>query len=455
MESIIRWLKQSGYGEVDGRIYRHIDIWRSWYTGKVKDFHCYRQYNGKRSISRERRSMGMAKTVAEDWANLLLNERVEIEIDDQSVSDSVHAVLDENDFRTRANQLIELTFALGTGAFVEFLDAGNIVIDYIRADMIYPLREVNGRVIECAFGSERVAGETRHVYLNIHRLDERGLYVIENHLLKEGRDGGLYEERLPEGLAPVWETGSSRPMFQLIRPNIVNNITLGSPMGISCYANAIDQLQGVDLVFDSWCNEFRLGKKRIIVPLSYAQVQMEEDGVSRPVFDDNDTEFYAVNLGENAAQGLQDINMEIRSDAHETGLKTALNALSVKCGMGSGRYRLEEQNLTTATQVISTRSELYQNVRKHEILLRSALDGLCRAVAALLGLRDDFGLEVQFDDSIIEDTASERQHDLQEVSAGLMQPWEFRARWYGEDEETAKKATERAALRGADIYGLQ
>lgn len=444
MESIIKWLKNNGYGEVDGRIYSFIDLWRSWYTGKVKDFHCYRQYNGKRSISRERRSMGMAKTVAEDWANLLLNERVEIEIDDRDVSDAVNAVLEQNDFQTRANQLIELTFALGTGAFVEFWDAGNIVIDYIRADMIYPLREVNGRVIECAFGSERIAGETRHVYLNIHRLGANGCYVVENHLLKAGSDGVLFEESLPEGLAPVWETGSDRPMFQLIRPNIVNNIALGSPMGISCYANAIDQLQGVDLVFDSYCNEFRLGKKRIIVPLTFAQMQMEEDGVSRPVFDDNDTEFYAVNTDGSAGQGLQDINMEIRSDAHETGLKTALNALSVKCGMGAGRYRLEEQNLTTATQVISARSELYQNVRKHEILLRSALDGLCRAVAALLGLRDDFGLKVQFDDSIIEDSASERQHDLQEVAAGLMQPWEFRVRWYGEDEATAKAATAQA-----------
>ena len=66
-----------------------------------------------------------------------------------------------------------------------------------------------------------------------------------------------------------------------------------SPSGISVFANAIDQLEGADLVYDSYCNEFRLGKKRIIVPMSMARAQMESDGTVIPVFDDRDVEFYA------------------------------------------------------------------------------------------------------------------------------------------------------------------
>ena len=43
-----------------------------------------------------------------------------------------------------------------------------------------------------------------------------------------------------------------------------------------------------------------------------------------------------------------------------------------------------------------------------------------------------------FDDSIITDTTVEKRQDMDEAAAGLMEPWEYRAKWYGEDEQTAK-----------------
>lgn len=452
MGGISEYLKAQGYGEVDGRIYGYIELWKSWYAGKVRSFHCYRQYNGRERIARERKSLGMAKCVAEDWANLLLNERVTISAGNESLNAIIHDVLSDNRFGCRANQLIELTFALGTGAFVEFTDGGEIVIDYIRADMIFPLTEINGRITECAFASKRRVGEKELVYLNIHTLDGRGCYIVENLMFEQsGENGALRPIALPEGMQERVETGSPVPLFQIIRPNIVNNIVLGSPMGVSVYANAIDQLEGVDLVYDSYCNEFRLGKKRLIVPMSFAQIEMEQDGVTLPVFDSNDTEFFAVNLGGDGGGKIQEINMELRSEAHETALKTALNALSLKCGMGTGRYRFEEQSVKTATEVISAKSELYQNVRKHEILLGDAIEGVCRAVASLLGLGQGFSVDISFDDSIIEDTAAERTRDIQEVRDGLMAKWEYRVKWRGEDEATAKKMVAREAFVPIEI----
>ena len=429
MNPIIQCLKNCGYSAPDARFYDHIELWKSWYAGKVRSFHSYRQYNGRERIARERKSLGMAKCVAEDWANLLLNERVSLNIDDEAVSRAVKAVLGENRFHQRANQLIELTFALGTGAFVEFTDGGGTVIDYVRADMIFPLAEINGRITECAFASTRTEGDCRKIYLNIHTLDECGCYVIENRMFEYSFSGAVRPTDLPVGMQERVETGSPVPLFHIIRPNIVNNIELGSPMGISVYANAIDQLEGVDLVYDSYCNEFRLGKKRLIVPMTFAQIEMEQDGVTLPVFDSNDTEFFAANLGGDGEGRIQEINMELRSGAHEAALRTALNALSLKCGMGTGRYRFEEQSIKTATEVISAKSELYQNIRKHELILADAIEGVCRATASLLGLGQDFSVDTRFDDSIIEDAAAERSRDMQEVAAGLMTRSEYRAKW--------------------------
>lgn len=440
MRAITQYLKSQGYGAIDDSYYSYIDLWQKWYKGKVAAFHNYRQYNGKKKVSRTRKTLGMAKTVAEDWANLLLNEKVDITIDEKTTHEKVWEVLDANDFRVRGNQLIELAFALGTGAFVEYKDGDQVMVDYIRAGMIYPLSWDNGVIKECAFASEKVAGKEKKVYLNIHRLNDQGNYVIENKMFTRNGNN-LTPADLPEGVLEEVDTGSNIPLFQIIKPNIVNNVDLDCPMGISVYANAVDQLEGCDLVYDSYCNEFRLGKKRVIVPVTMARMIMEEDGSVTPMFDDNDVEFYALDMGDKAENKLHEVNMEIRAEAHDRGMDKTLALLSKKCGLGTDRYKFENGAVKTATEVISEKSDLFQSLKKHEIIIESALEKMVKAIALLLGLNTEFEVTVNFDDSIIEDSNAEKLRDLQEVRDGIMQKYEYRMKWYGEDEATAKIMT--------------
>lgn len=437
MRAITQYLKAQGYGAIDDSYYSYIDLWLKWYKGKVAAFHNYQQYNGRKKVNRTRKGLGMAKTVPEDWANLLLNEKVEITMQ-ESVHKEVWEVLDSNDFRVRGNQLVELAFALGTGAFVEYKDGDRVMVDYIRAGMVYPLSWDNGVIKECAFASEKMDKKRKKVYLNIHRLNEQGNYVIENKMfVRNGNNLTLAE--LPEGVLEEVDTGSSIPLFQIIKPNIVNNVDLDCPMGISVYANAIDQLEGCDLVYDSYCNEFRLGKKRVVVPTTMARMLMEEDGSVTPMFDDNDVEFYAIQMGDTAENKLHEINMEIRAEAHDRGIDKALALLSKKCGLGNDRYRFENGTVKTATEVVSVKSDLFQNLKKHESVLESALVDMVRAVASLLGLKTDFEVTVSFDDSIIEDADAEKQRFLQEIRDGVRQRWEYRVKYFGETEEEAKR----------------
>nr|DAS94256.1 MAG TPA: portal protein [Caudoviricetes sp.] len=435
MKAITQYLKGLGYDCVEDDFYSQIDLWQKWYRGYVPSIHDYRQYNGRKKIRRTRKSLGMAKTVAEDWANLALNEKVGIALKRKSAEKRVWSVLDANQFRVRGNQLLEQAFALGTGAFVERKEGDEVKIDYIRAGMVYPLAWDNGRITQCAFGSERTVKQEKQVYLNIHTL-ANGHYVIENHLFR--RNGtALTEIALPDDVKERVETKSPTPLFQIIRPNIANNFAPDCPLGISVYANALDQLEGLDLVYDSYCNEFRLGKKRITVPVTMARMAMEEDGSVTPVFDDNDTEFYAIPSVDQGENKIEEHNMELRYEAHEAGVQTALNLLSFKCGMGRDRYNFKDGEVKTATEVVSEKSDLFQSLKKHELLLEGALIGMTQAVAELLGLGEQ-EVTVNFDDSIIEDTGAEKLRFLQEIRDGVRQKWEYRVRFFGEDEATAK-----------------
>lgn len=426
--TIRQYLIDNKYNTVSDETYSHIDTWLDWYQGDVENFHTYKVYNGMTTTKQKRYRLGMAKKVCEDWANLLLNEKVSINAGDYE--ERLNDILQVNNFKIRANQLVEIAFALGTGALVEYRGAdGNPVIDYIRADMIYPLSWDNGDVTECAFGSNRVEDGKEIIYLQIHRKgrinpdDEEGenreapdLYYIENKYI-DAESGK--ELDTPDSVLPLIDTGYDKPLFQIITPNICNNIELDSPLGISVYANSISQLKGCDLVYDSYMNEYVLGRKRILVPLSQAKRQMQEDGVSTPMFDPDDTVYYMLPDDRNNSQSLTEVDMTIRASDHELGIQRCLDILSLKTGMGAGRYKFESGGVKTATEVVSDKSDLYQNRQKNAIIIEAALVSMAQAIAFLDAGRMDLDVTIDFDDSIIEDANTTIDRNIKLVQAGL------------------------------------
>lgn len=444
---ILDLIKKLGFTVLDADIYEYIGLWKEWYKGQNK-FHDYLQYNGKRQVKRTRATLNMAKKLCEDWANLLLNEKAEIVVENESTSAQLRNILVANNFRVQSNRLTELAFALGTGAFVEYKNGDNVIIDYIRADMIFPISCENGMITECIFGSEKIIDGKKCIYLNLHLL-KNGKYTITNRLFDA--DTNL-EMPLPKDVKAEYSTGREKPFFQIIKPNICNNIQLSNCMGISVYSNCIDVLQGIDLIYDSYLNEFKLGKKRILIPMGMVDFIEDGTGQRKPIFDYNDTEFYAVPKNEEIT-GLKEIDMHIRAAEHTEGLQQNLNLLSDKAGLGTDRYKYDNQGLKTATEVISEKSELYQNMCKHQILLRSALCDLAKSVLYLAGNTsvENAEIKVDFDDSIIHDTESEKKSDLQLVSSGIMPIWEFRVKWFNETEEQAKKMTATDLDRNDDL----
>ena len=97
---------------------KYINIWESWYRGKVRKFHNYYIYNGQRKVKMEKKSLQGAKKVAEDWADLLYNERVKINLKKKKDTENLIEILRQNNATTIINQGIEKSFAIGTGALV-------------------------------------------------------------------------------------------------------------------------------------------------------------------------------------------------------------------------------------------------------------------------------------------------------------------------------------------------
>lgn len=137
--------------------------------------------------------------------------------------------------------------------------------------------------------------------------------------------------------------------------------------------------------------------------------------------------------------------MELRVDQHSKAINDDLNYLSFKCGFGTERYKFENGNITTATQVISENSDMYRTIKKHELILDDVIKELVMIIVRLgitsgvPGLSEDIEINIDFDDSIIEDKAAERQQDRNDVAMGAMGLDEYRSKYYGETIEEARK----------------
>lgn len=453
---IAKTLEGLGYKTIPNDFYTFISGWKSWHAGNVASFHNYKVRNSGKVIKCRRYSLGMAKKLTEDVANLLMNEKVKITIEGDNESEFIGDIFDKNNFWVKINEMQEMKAATGTTAYIPRVTgaqitaegtivgaADGIAIDYVTAEHIHPLSWANGVINECAFDAVVTVDGEQYCYLQIHRYDEKGEYVIENHIYLIGNDN-LHEVALTdvkgyERIPAVVYTRSSNRQFVIDRLNIANNLNYSLPMGISIYANAVDILKGVDIAYDSYVNEFVLGKKRIMVKPSATQYL---DG--EPIFDSDDLVFYVLpeDMGDNSV--IHEIDMKLRTAEHNTGIQDQLNLLSSKCGFGENHYRFDNGSVSTATQIVSENSSLFRSIKKHEIILESVLDELCRILLRLgnsamsKGFDEAVEINISFDDSIIEDKQSEFVRDMQLLASGVINDWEMRVKYLGEDEETAK-----------------
>lgn len=457
MEQVVQYLQKRGYKTVKPEFYSVIYGWKRWYEGDVKGFHNYRVYNGKRHIKQQRASIGMAKKTTEDLANLLMNEKVSIVVNDNLTQDFLASVFQQNNFLVKMNEMQEVKSALGTAAYVVFVEGaalspkkgltgGTVRINYIPGDQVYPISWKNGIVQECAFGSVHNVKAKQYLHLQIHTLHKQG-YTIENKAfnITDGRFDEAELSNVPalQHVPKTIRTGSQERQFVIDRLAIANNYDIGNPMGISLYANSIDILKSLDLIFDSYRNEFVLGKKRIFV----RPEMLSLDAETGEGFDPNDVVFYQLpEDGGNTDTFLKEVNMNIRAEDHKTAIVDHLNLLSTKIGFGENHYKFEKGTVTTATQVISENSTLFRSIKKHEIILEDVLKELVqiiirigRAYTGAVGLKQDVEITIDFDDSIIEDRQAEFQRDMILLNAGLLRQEEVRAKYMGETEEEAKK----------------
>jgi len=446
MDKLRKYYRKQGYNFASEMYYNYIDLWNEWYQGKVVGFHEYTVYNGKDNLKLEMKKLCMAKKICEDKAGFIINDRLCFNVEEAN-KELVDKALDDNNFMVEASQLLEKTYALGTGAMVEFLDVnGNVIIDYVNAYNVIPLCKGNENTINKIAFVSKIDDDyyyiSEHEFISDIQREEYGDWVIQNFKAKVSDDyedlthKELTQEEIDSGVYSPYS--SPVPLFQFIKTNIVNNIEIDSKLGISCYANALDQLKSTDITYDSYVEEIQNGKSRIFVNEEMASIQFDEDGKPQQYFDKKDTTFYSMKMGKDAKDNIIHDTPTLRTSELSQAICDMLSMLSFKCNLGSGYYNFKDGTVEkTATEVISEDSDLYRQVKKDELIVGNALVSMIKAILFLNKKNTDSEVNIKFDDSIVQDDTQIMKDALLELNSGVIDRIEYYQRVYKMSEEEA------------------
>lgn len=457
---------------IDASYYEKIEDWRQWWQGFNKSFHVVHDVlsDGSKK-SRKLYSMKMAKKICEDWASYLLNEKTRLVVDDVSTSKwlqgegwegSNKGILADMNFWSESNALVEKTFYSGTGAFVLKLDGlsadahgnikrspnGTLRLEYLPAQCIIPISIKYNEIIEAAFVSEVIDRGEKYVYLETH-MKNNGTYVIVNRYYKFINDSYV-PVSLPVGVAEVVNTGSELPFFSIIKPNIVNPYPNNNGLGASIYSEATDNLIGTDLAYNNFNQDIWLGAKKVFYNREMTKISgTSYDGTPIYISPDDVMQQLFMSVGNDIVDDskplMHEFNPSLRVSENSEAVQAQLDYLSFKCGMGSRQYQFNQGNTQiTATQYTGERQELRQNASKHSIVLEQGIIRILKSILwvgkNILGVsvNPDSQILIEFSDSYIISDDQKKAEDIQDILNGIMQRYEYRMKWYGEDEATAK-----------------
>lgn len=416
--------------------------------------------------------LNLSKAVCSELAGMVWTDQTEVTVSTAGIELAENeedplqkfvrkSALEKNNFGVKMGETIEQAAALGGAALKvwrdvrhdgegrEIVGSESLKIGYCMADQFIPTAWDNAEISEAVFISRQAKGGYYYTRLEWHKWD--GVtYTITNELYRadQYRTGSREPQDILGMRVPLAEIypfldetatvdGIENTLFSYFRTPTANNIDDNSPLGVSIYANAMETLHALDICFDSFVREFRLGKKRIIVPARMIKTVIDPvSGEPRRYFDATDETYEALSTDDPDSLKIQDNSIELRVDEHVSAMNAFLNIFCLQVGLSSGTFSFDAKSgLKTATEVVSENSKTYKTVKNFQNMIRPAVVRLVEniiTVASLYDMKTEDGqsirelaergytVNVAMDDGITQDRQTNINEGMALVGAGLL-----------------------------------
>lgn len=356
--------------------------------------------------------------------------------------------LNENFQTAKENfsRALELGLAIGGVALKPYIYGDKLLVDITGAAGFQPTKfDPSGRCIGGVFKDKPVkVNGTYYVRLESHELNGT-TYTIKNKAYYSDSSGSVGADAqlttIPEwaDIEPeVTIENAEGPLFAYFKPPIANTADSNSMCGMSIYGDAatVELIKQADEQWERLRWEYKSSERKVLM-----------DGTSSTADMFNKRLFEVGPFSPNG-DFFQHIEPQIRDDAIYRGFQNTLRRVEFNIGLSYGDISDPQTIEKTATEIRSGKQRKYVLISSIQTALEHTFDALIYAMdvyASLYSLAPAGDYEAVYDwgDSILDDQETkdkEFARDMQFVSADIMNTWELRAKYFNEDEATAKAA---------------
>lgn len=285
--------------------------------------------------------------------------------------------------------------------------------------------------------------------LEYHRFADDGVYLISNRcFISEsstslGTETDITKTPWKELMPDVGIENIEKPLFAVFKTPMANNIDIVSPLGMSIFAEALEELKDLDVAYSRNAKEIYDSKrtvladerlfegKAIMVDGEIVRVKPKMPDYIRNVLSEGQENFY------------QEINPNLNTDTRVKGINNILSILAYKCGYSNGYFSFDSMTgIQTATGVEASQQRTIQFIKDVRDKLEMTMDDLIYAIDKYADLYDlspvgVYEVEYGFGD-ICYNYEEDKKTWWGYVQAGKVPAWMYFVKFENMSEDEAK-----------------
>ena len=397
-------------------------------------------------LNKDTKSAGVAAAVASEVARLMTFE-MKSSVEGSKVIETAYIAL-----LSQLRKYVEYGAAKGTLIIKPIATDDGIGTQFIQADRFFPLGfDGSGNVTDCVFTDRLIKGDTIYTLLERHSVSGNVL-TIENRLYVSRTDGLLGSRvsltavdrwaDLPEG--PTKISGTTKLPFGMFKCPMANTIDSDSPMGMSCFGRAVEQIREADSRYSDESWEFEA--KEAAVHISSAMLAFDKEQ-GKHVYPGGRKRLYRtldVATGVNDKPMLDVYSPDIRCDAYSKGFNDQLRRIELSCSLAYGTLSDPQSVDKTATEILASKQRSYSYISECQTALENALNDWAEGAlfwVRLYGLERGSGVKINYEwgDGVMSNPDAQREEDRKDLANGTLRPEEYRAKYRNETLDEALK----------------
>lgn len=351
-------------------------------------------------------------------------------------------------YMSRIRRDVEFACALGGIIFKPYLSGKQIKVDSVTADRFLPVSfDSDGEITAAVFQERHTIGNDYYTRLEYHSLDvDKGIYTAVNRAFLSKDQYSLGKECSLKSV-PLWSDYTEemiirdveRPLFAYYKMPAANNIDISSPLGMSCYKKAVEEIRQADKHWERIMWEYQ--GSELAVMAEQAMFTIEK---GKPAIPKGKRRLYNILQGNGNENFFKEFATSIRDNSLFNGLNRIFQRIEFNCGLAYGTLSDPQTVEKTAEEVRGSKQRSLTYIQNIQEALQDSLQHLIYALNAYADICElapsgEYETVFEWGDGVTEDRDKEFTRRLQLVTAGKLKAEKLLAWYFGCSEDKAKE----------------